>query len=68
MSLIGYIFAFRLISPNLRWVVSCSAVANGGLAEWNFIYAKYNNSQLGSEKVEYLRAMGCSKSPSIILQ
>jgi len=59
---------FSLVSPNLRLIISCTAVANGSWAEWEFAYMKYNKSNLGNEKIEFLLAMACSADPEIIYQ
>ncbi len=58
----------RLVSPNLRLVISCTAVANGSWDEWEFAYKKYNESTLSNEKIDFLQAMACSADPNIINQ
>lgn len=55
-----------MISPNLRWLVSCTAVAYGGPDEYTFVYIKYGETALGNEKNEYLRAMSCTRNEIII--
>lgn len=49
------------ISPNLKSVVYCTAVRTGGEKEWNFIWKRYLESNVGSEKDLLLYALGCTR-------
>ncbi|XP_042215803.1 aminopeptidase N-like isoform X2 [Homarus americanus] len=49
-----------IISPNLKSVVYCRAMAAGGEEEWEFAWDRYLKSNVGSEKSRLLRAMGCT--------
>ncbi|XP_068228790.1 aminopeptidase N-like isoform X1 [Palaemon carinicauda] len=49
-----------IISPNLKSTVYCRAIAEGGEEEWNFAWAQYLKSNVGSEKARLLSAMGCT--------
>lgn len=54
------------ISPNLLRLTTCTGIAEGGRAEWNFGYDRYNLSTLINEKNDLLRALTCSKDKEII--
>ena len=54
------------LSADLRYLISCTAVANGGESEWDSAYRKYIETKLGSEKIDYLQAMACATNPVII--
>jgi aminopeptidase N len=41
--------------------VACTAIQNGGEAEWNFAYQKYKASEFAREKSALLSAMGCTR-------
>jgi len=56
-----------LISPDLRRVISCTAVTFGGAAEYTFAFKKYRETyKAGSEKNEYLRAVTCTTDRILI--
>ncbi|XP_063887378.1 aminopeptidase N-like isoform X1 [Scylla paramamosain] len=50
-----------IISPNLKYVVYCTAIAAGKDKEWEFAWNQYLNSNVGSEKSRLLSALGCSR-------
>ena len=48
-------------------IVVCTAIANGGDAEWNFAYERYLDSNLASEKEILLYAVSCTRNqPTLI--
>lgn len=49
------------ISPNLKSIVYCTAVKMGGEKEWEFIWQRYKESNVGSEKDLLLQALGCTR-------
>ncbi|XP_014220654.1 aminopeptidase N [Trichogramma pretiosum] len=49
------------ISPNLKSVVYCTAVRMGGESEWNFIWKRFKESNVGTEKDILLNALGCTR-------
>lgn len=55
-----------MIPNDLREVIACTGVANGGSAEYTFAWRMYNESVLANEKLEFLRAMTCSKNPIVL--
>ncbi|KAK7085869.1 hypothetical protein SK128_006192, partial [Halocaridina rubra] len=50
-----------IISPNLKSMVYCRAIQEGGEEEWNFAWQQYLLSNVGSEKEQLLSGMGCSR-------
>nr|XP_027223177.1 aminopeptidase N-like [Penaeus vannamei] len=55
-----------IISPNLKPVVFCRAIAEGGEAEWDFAWDQYVTSSVATEKRLLLRSMSCSKQTWIL--
>lgn len=54
------------ISPNLRATVYCSAIREGGQAEWEFAWERYLRSNVGSEKSLLLTALACTRETWIL--
>lgn len=50
-----------IIQPNLKYLVYCTAIANGGEEEWNFAWEKYLASNVAAEKNKLIHALGCTK-------
>jgi aminopeptidase N len=50
------------IPPDLRSVVYCSAINNGGDAEWDFLWNKYLESDVAADQVLILAALGCTRN------
>lgn len=53
------VFSCR-ISPNLKSIVYCNAIQNGGIKEWDFAFERYQKANVASEKIKLLGAMACS--------
>ncbi|CAH1155226.1 unnamed protein product [Phaedon cochleariae] len=49
------------IAPNLREIVYCTAIREGGEIEWDFAYRKYLEVETPSEKNMLLDALGCTR-------
>ena len=49
------------IDVELRAQVYCTAVAQGGEKEWNFVWEKYKTNQIPSEQKKLLMALPCTK-------
>ncbi|XP_011870128.1 PREDICTED: aminopeptidase N-like [Vollenhovia emeryi] len=49
------------ISPNLRSVIYCTAIRMGGRGEWEFVWQRYQKSNVGSEKNLLLQALACTR-------
>lgn len=56
------------ISPNIRKSVYCTAIANGGLAEWNFLYGVYLREENANERNLILKSLACSRVPWILVR
>lgn len=54
------------IPTNLRSVVYCTAIRNGYEDEWNFLWERYQNSGVASEKQTILSSLGCAREPWIL--
>ncbi|XP_017284211.1 aminopeptidase Ey isoform X2 [Kryptolebias marmoratus] len=54
------------ISPNLKSIVYCSAIAAGGVAEWDFVWGMYKNATVISEASKFRRALSCTKQPWLL--
>lgn len=54
------------IEPNLRKIVYCTALREGGKVEWNFAYKKFLETRSLSEKIILLDALGCTKLPWLL--
>ncbi|KAK7081103.1 hypothetical protein SK128_000833 [Halocaridina rubra] len=56
----------RIIHPNMKKTVYCTAIAEGGVAEWDFAWSKYMESEAASEKYRLLEAMACSRDSDVL--
>lgn len=56
----------EIISPNQLRVISCAAIRNGGNAEWDFAFQKYQASEFATEKSALLSALGCTLDSAIL--
>nr|XP_061796529.1 aminopeptidase Ey-like [Nerophis lumbriciformis] len=54
------------ISANLRNTVYCSAIAAGGVEEWDFAWDMYKNATIASEADKLLYALACTKEPWLL--
>lgn len=57
---------FSSVPVNIRAVVYCTAIAEGGEAEWNFLWQKYLAENVATEQVVILAALGCSLDKTIL--
>lgn len=46
---------------DLRSVVYCTAIRHGSDKEWQFLWERYTNSNVGTEKSLILSSLGCSR-------
>ncbi|KAF7268819.1 hypothetical protein GWI33_018165 [Rhynchophorus ferrugineus] len=49
------------IPKDLRGVVYCTALEHGAEEEWNFLWEKYQSSNVATEKSTLLSVLGCTK-------
>ncbi|OCT89713.1 hypothetical protein XELAEV_18018332mg [Xenopus laevis] len=54
------------IHPNLRTNVYCTAVAQGGEEEWNFLWDRFQETDIAQEADKLRAALACSKEPWIL--
>ncbi|CAG2060011.1 unnamed protein product, partial [Timema podura] len=54
------------IAADVSSVVYCTALREGGEEEWTFLKAQYDSSNVGTEQVLLLTALGCSTGTQII--
>jgi len=54
------------VGANLRSVAYCYGISNGGIAEWQAAYKKYNESNLATEKTMILIALACTRDAYLL--
>ncbi|KAF7651507.1 hypothetical protein LDENG_00110120 [Lucifuga dentata] len=54
------------IHPNLKSTVYCSAIAFGGMEEWDFAWRMFKNATLAAEAMRLRSAMSCTKVPWLL--
>ncbi|XP_041643447.1 aminopeptidase Ey-like isoform X2 [Cheilinus undulatus] len=54
------------ISPNLKSTVYCSAIAAGGVEEWDFAWSMYKAATIASEADKLMYALSCTKQPWLL--
>lgn len=55
-----------VIPADMMYLTYCEQVKKSSQEEWNFLYNRYLHADTPSEKINLLRALGCSKDPSIL--
>lgn len=54
------------INPNLKSTVYCSAIAEGGVEEWDFAWSMYKNATIASEADKLMYALSCTRQPWLL--
>ncbi|KAM8895416.1 aminopeptidase N-like isoform 1-T3 [Spinachia spinachia] len=54
------------IHPNLKSTVYCTAIALGGVEEWDFAWRMFKNATLASEASRLRAALACTKAPWLL--
>ncbi|XP_041800155.1 aminopeptidase Ey-like [Chelmon rostratus] len=54
------------ISPNLKSTVYCSAIAEGGVKEWDFAWSMFKAATIASEAEKLMYALSCTKEPWLL--
>uniref|UniRef100_G3PPF5 Aminopeptidase n=1 Tax=Gasterosteus aculeatus aculeatus TaxID=481459 RepID=G3PPF5_GASAC len=54
------------ISPNLKYTVYCSAIAAGGVEEWDFAWSMFRNTTIATEADKLMSALSCTKQPWLL--
>ncbi|CAB3360791.1 Hypothetical predicted protein [Cloeon dipterum] len=49
------------VPANLKSVIYCTAIKHGGQREWDFLWERYQKSNVGSERDLMLTSLGCSR-------
>ena len=57
---------FPRVSPNLKFIVYCTAIKHGDSDEWDFAWHRFMNTSVSSEKEILLQSLGCSREPWIL--
>ena len=55
-----------IVPANIRSSVYCTALAEAGMSEWEFVWGRFNQSNVESEKEEMLKALCCSRENRIL--
>ena len=50
----------------MKYTTYCEGIAQGGEAEWDFAWTRYEATNLGTEENLLLQAMGCSNDVWIL--
>ncbi|KAF3426305.1 LOW QUALITY PROTEIN: hypothetical protein E2986_13349 [Frieseomelitta varia] len=56
----------RIIPPDAKVAIYCTAIRDGDLNDWNFLWEQYLKTNFASEKKIILDALGCSKDEKIL--
>ncbi|KAH9512381.1 hypothetical protein Btru_039358 [Bulinus truncatus] len=56
----------NMINTNLRSVVYCNAISDGGYEEWLWAFNRYKKEELATERTTLLSAMACTRHPWIL--
>ncbi|RZF45235.1 hypothetical protein LSTR_LSTR010379 [Laodelphax striatellus] len=54
------------IMADFKSKVYCTAIKHGGVKEWQFLWEKYLETNIASDRVVLLMALGCSKNSTIL--
>ncbi|XP_064817310.1 aminopeptidase N-like, partial [Oncorhynchus masou masou] len=54
------------IHPNLRQTVYCSAIAAGGVEEWDFAWRMYREASIASEADKLMYSLACTRAPWLL--
>lgn len=55
-----------IVPADLKRVITCTAVRNIGFSAWEFAWAKFQQSNIHTEKSDLLSGMGCSTNTSLL--
>lgn len=60
------LFWCRIIPVNLKQTITCTAIAYGGDAEWDFAFQQYRDTNVAAESTKLLYGMSCSQDPETL--
>lgn len=55
-----------MVPVNEKQSITCTAVANGGQAEWDFAFQRYVSSNVATESRQLLYGLSCSADPATL--
>ncbi|XP_012288914.1 putative aminopeptidase-2 isoform X2 [Orussus abietinus] len=58
----------KMISPNVREVVYCTAIKHGTTEDWDFLWDQYKKSKFVAHQSDILDGLGCSQNRSILFE
>lgn len=50
----------------LKSIIYCQGIKNGGVHEWDFLWKRYQLTNVESEKAKLLLALGCSSESRLL--
>jgi len=56
----------NILPRELKTIIYCQAIKFGGVDEWDFLWERYQRSNVASEKAKILSALGCSSETWIL--
>ena len=56
----------RIVPVNEKSTITCTAIANGNSAEWDFAFQLYVDSNVAAESAKLLYGLSCSNDPVIL--
>lgn len=59
-------FVLCSVPANLKSTVYCTAIREGGEAEWDFAFMKYLSTNSGTETEVLLNSLGCASEPWLL--
>ncbi|XP_029341713.1 aminopeptidase N isoform X2 [Acyrthosiphon pisum] len=58
----------NIVPKDLKTIINCYAIQYGGADEWNFLWERFQRSNLTSEKNDMIYALGCSSIKALLLR
>ena len=55
-----------VVPVNQKSTITCTAIANGGSAEWDFAFQRYMDSNVAAESSKLLFGLSCSTDPVVL--
>lgn len=66
ITLSSYVLNCSRINPNLKSVVYCNAIKDGGEEEWDFAWALFQNATVATEAEKLMHALACTTEPWLL--
>lgn len=57
----------KIVPADLKRTITCTAVRNLGVPEWQFAWTKFQESNIHTEKSDLLSGMGCSTNATLLI-